>query len=77
MTQISKKKSMGQAMTLWMTHTNPQSSAKQLSNDTHIKCLLWCLGADERPSSRIFVYKNKHVPCFMLIIYSLKYMICY
>lgn len=33
--------------------------------------------ADEGTLSNIFDYKNKHVPCFILIIQSLKYMFCY
>lgn len=39
---------------------------------------LKCLSADEKTLSDHFIYKNKHVPCFiLLILYSLKYMFYY
>lgn len=41
-----------------------------------IVMLKWS-SADERALSDILVYKNKHVSCFILIIYPLKYMFCY
>ena len=36
--------------------------------------ILKCSSADESILSDSFVYKNKHVPCFIHIIYSSKYM---
>lgn len=62
------------------TQTDPHSLAKATEHwqpQEMYYIILKYSSADERILSDIFVYKNKHVPCFILIIYSLKYMFCY
>lgn len=60
------------------TQTSPYSPAKQLNNDKHRVVMLKWSSADERRTlSVVWFYKNKHVPCFIPIICSVKYMFYY